>query len=84
MRPESYLILMQSTQRCVGFFLILVGVFDHKMNTAQLNAITIVFDAEISQVEIPFLRSAVSSSITSGNYLFHNHLGGAICDIPIL
>lgn len=46
------------------------------MGTAQLNAITIVFDAEISQVEVPFFRSAVSSSIESGNYLFHNHLGG--------
>lgn len=54
------------------------------MSTAALSTITIVFDAEISQVEVSFFRSAVSSSIESGNYLFHNHLGGGICDTPIL
>lgn len=47
-----------------------------------LYTLTIIFDAEISTREIPLFRAAISSSIESGNLLFHNHLKGGCYATP--
>lgn len=52
------------------------AICNFKMDTITLDTLTIIFDAEISIREIPLFRAAVSSSIGSGNPLFHNHLEG--------